>query len=242
MDNDSLLLRLLTGAQDMGLGLSDAEADVLLQHLSLVLEENQRTNLTRISDPVDAVFLHILDSLLMARSIDHTCTSVVDIGTGAGYPAIPIAVTTAFDVTAIDSVGKKIDALQRMVTTLGLGETVHPLHIRAEELSAQGNRFDAVVARAVAPIDVLLEYASPLLEHDGYLITSKGPSEELPSSKLEALCAYVGFENVSRETFELPEGYGTRVISVFQKKGEPRIKLPRRPGMATKKPLREKFS
>jgi 16S rRNA (guanine527-N7)-methyltransferase len=242
MNNDSLHLRLLLGAQELGLGLTDVEADALLLHLSLVMEENRRTNLTRISDPGDAVYLHILDSLLMARDIDPNCTSVVDIGTGAGYPAIPIAVTTGFDVTPIDSVSKKIDALQRMVTMLGLEETVHPLHIRAEELSAQGNRFDAVVARAVASTDVLLEYASPLLEQDGYLVTSKGPSEELSASKLDALCAYVGLENVSRETFELPEGYGTRVISVFQKKDEPKIKLPRRPGMATKRPLREKFS
>lgn len=241
MEIDSLSPRLLSGAHELGLRLSEEESELLLRHLSLVLEENERTNLTRISDPKDAIYLHILDSLLMAKHIDPDTASVLDIGTGAGYPAIPIAVTTESDVTAIDAVGKKVSALQRMVQELDLQESVKPMHIRAEDLAKQEQRFDVVVARAVASIDVLLEYASPLLPIEGSLVVSKGPSEEIPASTLMQLCDYLGFEDVSRETYELPEGYGTRVISVFEKTGDARIRLPRKSGMATKRPLREKF-
>ncbi|MCH4053021.1 MAG: 16S rRNA (guanine(527)-N(7))-methyltransferase RsmG [Atopobiaceae bacterium] len=236
---DDLKKQLIEDAGIYGISIDEEQANCLLKHLALVLKENETTNLTRVTDPKTAVDIHIVDSLLITKYVNDGCR-YLDIGSGAGYPGIPVAVVRKTNTLLIDSVGKKTRALERMVFELGLDQDIEVLQCRAEELALTSPAFDCVTARAVSSVDVLLEYGAPLLRIGGILILSKGPAEELDDHELRGVCELCGMDEVSRETFELPHNRGTRRIFIFKKTGEPKIHLPRRVGMATKKPLREK--
>ena len=142
----------------------------------------------------------------------------------------------------IDSVGKKVRAVQEFIQELGLQGQLSAEQIRAEDLARKQKRsFDLVVARAVAELGVLVEYASPLLRKDGLLVVSKG---QLSDEELEhglKTAEITGLKPVSHETHELPEGYGHREILTYQKKSNGRIRLPRKAGMAKHKPLSEGY-
>ena len=215
-------------------------AEVLVRHLLLVIEKNKVVNLTRITSPEEALSLHILDSLL-PLACDGVAmsegTTFVDLGTGAGYPGIPLAVMTRASGLLVDSVGKKVTAVNEFIEELGL-KNVTTAHARAEELPASSiGAYDYVFARAVAQANILVEYASPLLRMHGRLVLEKGrpTDDEITASKRAAkIC---GMTLVSRETFELPDELGHREILIYEKTSNPRIKLPRRTGLAKKEPL-----
>lgn len=236
-----LVLRtLIEGLAAFGIECSLDQAIKLVDHLELVVEKNEVINLTRITSPLEAVRLHIIDSLLLLTTglFDDTAHTFLDIGTGAGYPGIPLAIMSGCHGTLIDSVGKKIVAVNEFIDELGLKDQLRATAIRAEELAkTEPNNYDIVVARAVAQTNTLIEYAAPLLKPGGHLLVCKAnPSEdELACAQRAAkLC---GMSNVSRETFELPDDYGHREILVYQRTGNPSIKLPRRVGMAQHEPL-----
>lgn len=223
-----------------GISCDRRRAELLLRHLSLVIEKNKVMNLTRITSPEEAVSLHILDSLLplTCLGIDMSeKTSFIDLGTGAGYPGIPLAIMTGATGLLVDSVGKKVNAVNEFISNLDL-HTVTAVHARVEELPASElSRHDYVFVRAVAQANVLVEYAAPLLKMHGCLVLEKGrPAEdEIEASKRAGeVC---GMSLVSRETFELPDELGHREILIYEKTSKPRIKLPRRTGLAKKEPL-----
>lgn len=225
--------------------LTDAQATSLLQHLDLVLEKNQVMNLTRITSVDDALILHILDSLLLLPALEQSSLhsqdpsgAVLDIGTGAGFPGIPLALLTQRSFTLMDSVGKKIRAVDEFVDALDISERVVTTNERAEKFAlSHPESYDFVVARAVAGLPVLIEYAQPFLVSHGRLVVSKGrlSDEELTSGIKAAQQA--GMKLVSRETLELPDSMGHREILAFEKVTKPVLKLPRPIGEAKKRPL-----
>lgn len=237
MDRDGLDRRLgeLLASQDIVC--TEAQRCLLLDHLSLVLEKNRVMNLTRITSPEDALVLHILDSLLLEEAVAKTEGPVLDIGTGAGYPGIPLAVMEDRPFVLMDSVGKKVRAVAEFADTMGLDAVVTTPE-RAESYAVDHRgEFGAVVARAVAPLGVLVEYAQPLLHRHGRLVVSKGrlSDEEFDSGQKTA--TKVGMRLVSRETFALPDGMGHREIIVYEKVGRSSVRLPRPVGEAKNKPL-----
>lgn len=236
------LLELLASDTDLSLLTMTPEmAELLVQHLNLVVEKNKSINLTRITNEYEAIVLHILDSLLF---IAHNPTvlgpgeRLLDIGTGAGYPGLPLTIVSGCQSTLIDSVGKKVNAVTEFTDALGLADRVSCLHARAEEVpEACHSRFDVVVARAVAQTNVLIEYATPCLRRNGTLLVGKGnPSDEetQAASRAAKIC---GLEESGRFEYELPRDLGHRTILVYTKTGNPRIKLPRQNGMAKRSPL-----
>lgn len=239
--NSSYIQKVVDCASMYNMVVSYDQAEKLLHHVALVDEKNKVMNLTRITDTDDAIFRHIVDSLLFL--CPHDCwtsaSNVLDLGTGAGFPGIPLTVMTGCHMTLLDSVGKKVDAVSEFCKTLQIDQQTECIHSRAEELAyKKSNHYDIVVARAVAQLRVLVEYASPLLCDSGYLISSKGniSDEELTQACQTAdLC---GMSFVSRETHELPSNTGHREIIVFQKTGKPKRQLPRQNGMAKKVPLK----
>lgn len=243
---------------------SDAQITAIYKHYSLLVETNKSINLTRITEPLAALILHYVDSLLVVhayntvcaastcvsgsaasalsstkpQSISHgTLVSFIDLGTGAGFPGIPFALLTGKSGLLVDSVKKKIACVSSFIDELGLSSSVSTSSMRFEDLPSQGYKTPLIIARAVAPIRTLLEYAAPLLTRNGILLCSKSQQceQELLDAKTAAkLC---GFEFVSRETYELPLEFGYREIVVFQKCKPATIKLPRKVGMAVHKPL-----
>ncbi|MCA9245012.1 MAG: 16S rRNA (guanine(527)-N(7))-methyltransferase RsmG, partial [Phycisphaerales bacterium] len=136
----------------------------LAAFVEALLDENTRVNLTAIRNPPDTWALHVCDSLALAAMLGESgAASLVDIGSGGGAPAIPIAcVAPQMRIVAIDRVGKKVDAIRRICDRVGL-TNVKAYHGRAEDLAHQPGlreQFDAVTARAVAPLPTVLEYAA----------------------------------------------------------------------------------
>ena len=214
----------------------------LLKHLDLVTEKNRVLNLTRIVDADDAIIRHTVDSLLLLPSVEAlhlpSDTSFIDIGTGAGFPGIPIAIATGYQGLLIDSVGKKVRAVQEFIQELGLDKQIAAQNIRAEDLARSSRlSYDFVTARAVADLGVLIEYAAPLLKRQGALVVSKGRIDDYELSRGDKTADIVGLERVSRETYELTHDTGHREILTYKKVRGSKIKLPRQTGMAKHKPL-----
>ena len=235
---EGLTHELLGYCRDYALTIDEGCARACVEHFLMVIEANKTMNLTRITDEHDGLVLHILDSLLLCPEVDTApAGALLDIGTGAGYPGIPLALATDRPAVLLDSVGKKVRAVAGFAEELYL-DTVTTSSERVE-VYAKDNReaFACVVARAVAPLAVLIEYAAPLLERSGSLVVTKGvPAQEEVDAGLKAaqLC---GFTFAASRTYELPRGLGTRTLLRFIKTNEPKLGLPRKVGVAKKQPL-----
>lgn len=230
--------RLISYCKDYSLKVSDDSLRVCIQHLDLVLEANKTTNLTRILNVDDAAVLHILDSLVLLPYIDKAPEgALLDMGTGAGFPGIPLTIASGRKAIYIDSVGKKVDAVNSFVKELGL-KHAHAVHDRLEEYArSHKKQFAVVSARALAPLPVLVEYASPFLKDSGLFVITKGnPSDEELQSGLAA-AKICGLTPLMTDNLDLPNGLGHREFIVFKKTRQASVSLPRANGMAKKNPL-----
>lgn len=225
-----------------GIALEEVEARKLLHHLFLLQEKNKQINLTRIVAVDEALSLHILDSLLFLFCLKSKELSesdlYIDLGTGGGYPGIPLSIMLPCKALLVDSVAKKARAVDEFINSLGLSGRVSTSSLRAEELAKELPSSGCLItARAVAGLSTLIEYASPLLKQGGWFIASKGRIEDdelFHASRAARLC---GMRSVSRETFDLPFEQGHREIFVYEKIEEPKMILPRKVGMAKHNPL-----
>lgn len=217
-----------------GVSVTTLQASRLARHADLVLEANQSVNLTRIVDPQEVLYLHIVDSLAFLSLIPSPEGTVVDVGSGAGYPGVPLSIM-GHRVTLCESVQKKAQFLQSVVEDLHLDAEV--LALRAEEIALERRgAFTTVLARAVSSLPALLELASPLLQRGGHLIALKGAPDKDELEKAERAAKILGFRLSEDHVYQLPRGENRRVL-VYQKLREPRIALPRRPGSAQRHPL-----
>lgn len=218
----------------------DAQADLLIKDLELVIEKNKVVNLTRILALRDAVTLHLVDSLVPLGTMHFKPSEglrFLDIGTGAGFPGIPLAIMTGMNGLFIDSVGKKVNAVNEFIGLLGL-VNCSALAIRAEDLALnEPSSFDFITARAVAQSNVIIEYSAPLLKYGGRLVLEKANLTEEELKNANYASQVCGLSRVSRETLELPRDLGHREILIYEKEHESRIKLPRANGMAKNHPL-----
>jgi 16S rRNA (guanine527-N7)-methyltransferase len=166
------------GARALGLDLDEAQLGKLVAHLDLLDDWNQRINLTAIRDRPSQVVKHVLDSLSVRPYLRGA--RIADVGSGAGFPGIPLAVVDpGREFALVESIGKKCRFLEHVRDALGLAN-VEVLQARAEAL-APPRRFDTVLARAVGPVADLVRYAGRLVAADGRLLAMKGryPGDEL---------------------------------------------------------------
>ena len=238
MGRDDLKDQLFGELRSFGIGCSSDQADLLLEHMFLVLKKNEHLNLTRIIEPTDAVTLHIVDSLVPLSFLPMRAgTRFLDLGTGGGYPGIPLAIMTQSNGVLLDSVGKKVAAVNEFIQSLSL-DSVTAEHARVEDFArAHSAEFDFVFARAVAQSNVLIEYASPLLKIHGLLVLEKARPTQQELDAAQGACSLCGMSFVSRETTELPRDLGHREILIYEKTSAPKLKLPRQAGLAKKEPL-----
>jgi len=228
--------QIAAGIEALGLCAPVDGAETLARHLSLVLEANAQFNLTSI-DPVDAVALHVLDSCAATSFLAAAPPGAfADIGSGAGYPGIPLSVIAGRRVALVESVGKKAAFLERVVAELRLDATVH--RARAEELAqTQPGSFAAVTARALSSLPSLVELAAPLLHRDGLLICLKGDPDEAELLRGRSAAALCGMIEERVAPISIPGTGARRCVIVYRRSARPRVPLPRRPGMAQRKPL-----
>ncbi|MHB1019541.1 MAG: 16S rRNA (guanine(527)-N(7))-methyltransferase RsmG [Coriobacteriia bacterium] len=217
-----------------GLGFTQAQVSLLRAHAAAVLAANEITNLTRITDPEDFVRLHIVDSLMPLHYAELGTGRLIDIGSGAGFPGIPLAIMGC-SVTLCEARKKKAEYLSKWSRDLGLSAEVLPL--RAEEVAADGNSYDWVLMRAVSSLASLVELAAPLLNQGGRMVSMKGvrnPEEEDRAARASRMTGMV-LESIA--DYQLPRGPEQRTLYTYVRSGSAQIRLPRRQGLAQTEPL-----
>ncbi|WP_370798217.1 16S rRNA (guanine(527)-N(7))-methyltransferase RsmG [Adlercreutzia equolifaciens] len=218
----------------------DQTMSLMQRYLDSILEANKVTNLTRITDGEQARLLHIEDSLVGLPEVNEAPTGLYgDLGSGGGFPGVPLALATGRKTLLVDSVKKKMAIVQSALDDLSLSEQISTSSERIEDLPLEyKEKFAVLTARALSKLVSLIELASPLLKKGGRLVCYKA---QLSSEELEEALAVqdlVGMKMISQREICLSDGEITRTIVVFEKIGKSRIKLPRRIGLAQKQPLR----
>ena len=233
----SELERLISsGASDAGVMLSPVAVRGMAVHLYAVHIHGGNLNLTAIDDLEDAVRLHVVDSLMPLREILGKHIVVCDLGSGAGFPGLPLALASNHEVVLLEATKKKARFLEETISTVGAAN-VSVRAERAEELAVTApGAFDVVTCRAVANLAALVELAAPLLRTGGRLLAMKGtPSAaELEHGNRAARVCGMGTSEIRKYT--LPGGE-RRSLVIYRRMGDFERSLPRRTGMAQKKPL-----
>ena len=211
-------------------------------YLELLLQANQRSNLTSITGWEEAVIKHLYDSLMLTEFADLSKTEqILDLGSGAGLPGIPLALAYPEQkVYLLEASKKKAEFLELAINKLNLANTL-VLNERAENLAHHaGHRgmYDLVVARAVAELAVLLELAAPFCRKDGIFIAYKGPHFSSELNEAERALHLLGMEIDHITHYDLPLMMGARTLLIFRKTTETPPQYPRRPGITEKRPLR----
>jgi 16S rRNA (guanine527-N7)-methyltransferase len=225
----------------VGHRLSAKQLDSFAWYNRELISWNQRFNLTAITDPVEIEIKHFLDSL-SCLTVDQFRPpgKVIDVGTGAGFPGIPIKLLyPQFDLTLVESVRKKASFCQHVIDTLEI-EGIRVVHDRAETLGRHADYrecYDWGLARAVAIAPVVLEYLIPLIRVGGRAILQKGETGPAEMHQAEHAMRVLGAEVEQIQAVELPRVTEPRHLATVRKVAATPPKYPRRPGMAAKRPL-----
>lgn len=219
---------------------SESRDSLLNEYLKRMLKENETINLTRVTDYEQARLLHIEDSLAVLKEFEASPEGKYgDLGSGCGFPGVALSIATGRNAVLIDSVKKKMTAVNRILETMELSEQITTNGSRIEELALETpETFSVLTARALSSLPSLLELASPLLKSSGQLIALKAhvDTEELDHAK--SIRKKTGMKLIKNRNFYLSDGETYRSVYVFEKFAEPTVKLPRRVGLAQKKPLK----
>lgn len=229
---------LLSAAEKLGIKIDGRQLEMFEIYARLLCEWNEKMNLTAITSPEGIALLHFADSLTLLRTADFKeGASFADVGTGAGFPSVPLAVMRPdMHFTLIDSLNKRLTFLETVKAELGLSfETVHG---RAEELGREvefREKFDYASARAVAGLNVLCEYCLPLVKKGGSFLAMKGPTGREEAKQAENAVRLLGGKIFDIKEFSLDQN--TRQVVVIEKISPTPAKYPRQSGKIKKAPL-----
>ena len=239
MEKIEFLRHVKQKAQEIGYNLQEEQLEQFFTYKELLIEKKKKMNLTAIEQEEDIITKHFIDSLSIASYIPDT-TKIIDIGTGAGFPGIPLKILKKdLSITLLDSLNKRITFLEEVIRNLSL-ENIQAVHARAEELAHKEEyreQYDIAVSRAVAPMHTLLEYMLPYVKIGGKCICMKGPNLQEESKDLQNCLETLGGKIEKIEEIVLPETEIKRNIMLIKKENKTPKKYPRNPGMPSKKPL-----
>lgn len=226
-------------AKKIGVDLGEYGADRFDSYAERLVRWNEHVNLTAITEPDDIVIKHFIDCLYIMKYVAFKSNEkLVDVGTGAGFPGMPLLIANPdLDVTFVDSMEKRIGFLRDVLKNIGLTGT--RIHERAEVVGKDGEyreKFDYATARAVAPLNVLCEYCLPLVKVGGLFVSLKGSSgmEELKAA--ENAINVLGGEVAKAVEYQLPNGDGRSII-IIRKISQTPTKYPRKSKKIDTKPL-----
>lgn len=239
MNFEDFRKELVEKALKIRIELSEHQIEQFYIYMKLLTEWNEKTNLTAIIEPKEIILKHFIDSLTISSQIQQSRT-IADIGSGAGFPGIPLKIVNPEkELVLIDSLSKRVNFLNEVIKKCNING-ITAIHARVEEIghnSKYRGQFDVTTSRAVAKLNVLLEYMMPLVKLGGKCICLKGPNidDEIKESK-KAL-NILGGEISKIEKINLPDSDNKRtIIEVLSVKQLPN-KYPRKPGTPTSSPL-----
>ena len=222
----------------INIDVAEEHFEKLDKYYKLLIEWNEKINLTTITEEKEVYLKHFYDSLTVSKIIDlNKEKALCDIGTGAGFPGIVLKIFYPnLEVTLVDSLNKRIIFLNEVIKELSL-QKISAIHARAEEFAKEHREtFDITIARAVAPINILLEYCIPMIKINKYFISMKGDiSREI--NLIEAAPKKIEAKLLKKEEFLLPNEESKRSLLMFTKSGKTSIKYPRKNAEIKKKPL-----
>lgn len=221
--------------------ITEEQMNIIQEYLKGIIEINKTVNLTRITDQKEAELLHIEDSISALPEINEAPEGLYgDLGTGGGFPGVPLGIITGRQTILVDSVKKKLNAIECVLQDLSIQDIVVNAS-RIEDLANEmPKKFSVLTARALSSLSSLLELACPLLRMNGQLICLKSHVSDEELNSAQSLEKKLGMKLIKQRSFYLSDSETYREILVFEKVAKPKIKLPRRVGMAQKKPLSEK--
>ncbi len=229
------------GLKEIGLDADDKMINKFLKFKDLLIEWNRKMNLTGITEENQIMIKHFLDSLTcLTTGVIGNDMKIIDVGTGAGFPGIPLKVYhDNLDITLLDSLKKRVRYLEVVCQELGLGG-VRVLHGRAEDYGNKEGyreRYDLAVARAVAELSVLCEYCLPFVKVNGYFIAQKGPRVYEEVSKSKKAVDVLGGKIIDTIEVKLPFTDIEHTLVIIKKIRLTPKKYPRKAGTPSKKPL-----
>lgn len=230
---------LKTAANDVNLELSEKQYEQFIKYMRLVQEWNEKINLTAITEPKEVIIKHFIDSLSIWGEIKDN-SKIIDVGTGAGFPGIPLKIyNNTLNVTLLDSLNKRTVFLKEVIEKLNL-KNIEVIHGRAEDyakIDKYRENYDYAISRAVAPLNILLEYLSPYVKIGGNVIAMKGSNAEEEIKNSNNALKVLKCKIIESSKINLPENAGERYIILIEKKEKTPKMYPRNAGIPKKKPL-----
>jgi 16S rRNA (guanine527-N7)-methyltransferase len=228
-----------TQSSKLEINLTQNEINLFKQYMDVLIKWNEKMNLTAIIETKEIILKHFIDSLTINKYINSN-DSIIDIGTGAGLPGIPIKILHPQNkIVLMDSLNKRIMFLKEVITKLEL-KNIEAIHSRAEELAVDVNhreRYEIVTSRAVGAMNILVEYMIPFAKINGLCICMKGSNykEELEQSNKAIIALGGKVEKI--EEMVLPDTEIKRTLILIRKIKNTDEKYPRKPGIPAKTPI-----
>lgn len=225
--------------EKLNLTLTEEQIEKFYNYMNLLIEWNKKINLTAIVEPKDIILKHFIDSLTIEKYIKKGET-IIDVGTGAGFPGIPLKIAREdLKITLADSLNKRINFLNEVINKLDL-KNIETIHTRAEELGKNKKyreKFDIATSRAVANMSTLSEYLIPFIKVKGRCICMKSSDIDTELENAKKAINILGCEIESKDKFNLPNSDLGRSVIILRKVKNTPSKFPRKAGTPAKEPI-----
>lgn len=240
MNFEEFKTKMQTYLEELSIMFTEEQYKKFYIYMNLLLEWNEKINLTAITDKEEIILKHFIDSLTISKYIEKN-SKLIDVGTGAGFPGIPIKIyRDDVEITLLDSLNKRVNFLNTVIKELNL-EKIVAVHGRAEEIGKNKNyreKFDVSTSRAVANLSTLSEYLIPFVKEGGIIISMKGDSIDEEQEEAKRAIKVLGAKLKKVEKFKLPNSDIKRSIVILKKVSKTPMKYPRKPGTPAKEPIK----
>ena len=240
MEKEKFFKEMQEKSTGLGVRFFMEQAEQFFEYMNLLIEWNEKMNLTAITEPSEIIQKHFVDSLTILNIIEDN-QKVVDVGTGAGFPGIPLAIMNPkLEITLVDSLNKRLVFLQEVINKLKL-KNIEIVHARAEDFGQNKNyreKFDIATSRAVANLSTLSEYLLPLVKVNGKCICMKASDADEEIEEAKKAIDVLGGKISKIDKFNLPQSdIGRTIIEIKKEKVTPN-KYPRKAGTPSKEPIK----
>lgn len=240
MEKETFFKQMQEKSIELKIHFSVEQLEQFFAYMKLLIEWNEKMNLTAIIEPEEIILKHFIDSITILKEIKDN-SKLVDVGTGAGFPGIPLSIMNpTLKITLVDSLNKRLIFLQEVVNNLKL-QNIEIVHARAEEFGQNKEyreSFDISTSRAVANLATLSEYLIPLVKVNGKIISMKASEAQEEINEAKKAIEILGGRIEKIDEFNLPQSNIGRTVIIIKKDKQTPNKYPRKPGTPSKEPIK----